>query len=297
MWMLFALLSPAIYTLTNYVDKYLLSTRIKDYNALPIYTASVSFIFGVIWWLCTGMPVLPMQDALIVITTGILTIGYVVLYFKALSSQETSIVILLFQLTPIFSLLLSWIILKENISLAQTIGFAIILIATILLAVPKKKSVRKFPKGFWLIMFCNLIFALTGILMKFVASANTFSHILSYESFGMGIGGMLLFFFIPRIRNSFLKTRKLVIKKGLSIIVLNEILFIIAKSLGFYAFVIGPVALVSVLSNIQVFFAIVLGWILTTVSPKIFHEDISKKGLGIKISAAILLFIGLYLLI
>jgi len=293
MWILFALLSPAVYTITNFVDKYLLSKKVKDYNALPIYTASVSFLFGLIWWIISGCPLLPIKDMGIIIATGIITIFSIVVYFKALSVQETSVVILLFQLSPLFTLVLSSLFLKESLTSMQYIGFFAIFVATCLLALPQGKKSFGLPQGFWLIILYDAMFAIIGVLLKFSTQESSFSQIISYESFGMGIGGLLIYLFIPRIRNAFLKSRKILFKKALPVIVLNEVMFIIAKSLGYYAFVIGPVVLVSVISNVQVFFGLAFGWILTILFPRSFGEDISKKSLLIKATSAFMLFLGL----
>ncbi len=297
MWLLFALLSPAVYTITNFVDKYLLSRKVKDYNALPIYTASVSFLFGLLWWTFTGFPTLPLKDALIIILTGVITIFSIVVYFKALSVQETSIVILLFQLSPLFTLLLSALFLKETVTVRQQTGFFIIFIATCALALPKNRNKWTLPSGFWLIVLYDILFAIIGILLKYSTYESSFNQIIAFESFGMGLGGILIYLFIPRIRNAFLKSRKLLFKKALPIIVLNEVIFVLAKSLGYYAFIIGPVTLVSVLSNVQVFFGLAFGWILTQLFPRSFQEDISKKGFALKLMSALLLFVGLYFMI
>ncbi len=293
MWIIFALLSTALYTATNFVDKYLISRRVKDYNALPIYTAFVSSIFGFIWWAASGFPLLPFNDAFIILTTGIITIFSIVLYFKALSVQETSMVILLFQISPLFTLFLSSIFLRETISINQYIGFTIVLIANTVLALPKKSGRWQMPRGFWLILLYDFMFALVAILLKFSTSKSSFTQILSYESFGMGIGGLLIFCFIPKIRMAFLLSRKKILKNALSAVVLNEILFIIAKSLGYYAYILGSVTLVSTLLNTQVFIGLLFGWILSMSFPKVFNEDISFKALIQKSWTAFLLFIGL----
>lgn len=297
MWIIYALLSPAVYAITNFIDKYLLSRKVKDYNALPIYTASVSFLFGLIWWISAGSPLLQVKDTIIIMITGVITIFAMALYFKALSTQETSVVILLFQLTPIFTLLLSAIFLKEPITIKQYTGFAVVFTATFLLALPKKRKSWQLPQGFWLIILYNIMFASVGIILKYITYKCSFSQIIAYESFGIGVGGVFIYFFIPAIRNAFLKSRKLLFKTALPIIIINEILFIIAKSLGYFAFVIGPVALVSVLSNVQTFYGLLFGWGLTTLLPRSFKEDLSKEGIMMKVTSAILLFIGLYLMV
>lgn len=293
-WLLVAILSPLIYTLTNFVDKYLLANKVRDYNSLPIYTASVSFLFGVLWWIVVGFPNLGWQESGLLILTGIITMFSAVLYFQALSIQETSIVIFLFQLTPVMSWVLAYLLLGESISGRQLSGFLIILVSTLVMVWPDDKW--QLPTGFWLIMAVNFLYAISGIMMKFVSETNSFSQVVGYESLGIGIGGILIFIGIPKIRRAFLTTRKEMVKNALPVVVVNEVLFILAKSLGYFAFMIGPVALVSVVANIQVFFGIILGYSLTRLFPKLFNERVDKKFLRQKIYSAAILFVGLYLL-
>ena len=296
MWILFGLLSPAISAVSNYIDKYLLASKIKDYNAIVIYSAFVAFTFGSFWWVLTGFPILPQKEAAIILITGVITISSYVIYLRALSTEETSSINLFFQIIPLFMLVLSTIFLKESVTIKQYIVFVVIFIATGIFALQSRGDKWYFPISFWLIMLYNLMFAVSGVLLKYASSTSTFSQIISYESFGMGLGGILIYIFIPSIRNSFFKSRKSILKKALHLIVLNEIVYMTAKFLVYYAYVIGPVLLVSVLINTQAFFAILIGWLLTHLYPRIFKENISKKSLFIKAVCAILLFMGVYLM-
>lgn len=72
--------------------------------------------------------------------------------------------------------------------------------------------------------------------------------------------------------------------------------FLLARSLSYYAFALGSVTLASILLNTQVFYGIFLGVILTLIFPRVFRESISKKDLFIKSGAAIILFLGVFLL-
>lgn len=297
MWIVFGLISPFIYTISNFIDKYLLSNVFKDYRGLPIYTALVSFIFGSIVWIIAGFPLLPLWDAVLVLLTGVITIWSFVIYFKALSYEETSKIIILFQLIPLFSLCFGIFFLKESISIKQTVGFIGILFGSMLITIDFTAKAWKLPPTFILILLFDLMVALSGFLMKFVLNANSFWHVFSYESFGIGLGGLILFLFVPAIRKSFFKSRKKQKKSTLGIIVVNEMIFLTAKSTMYYAFTLGPLALVSVLGNTQVFFGIIIGILLTVLYPNIFKENISPAGIRIKIISSILLFISLYLLV
>lgn len=295
-WILVALSAPATYATVTFIDKYLLSRHIKDYNAMPIYTSIVAFIAGVIFWFINGFPVLPLQDTLIVLTTGILTGFSLIAYFKALSQEDTSNITILFQMFPIITLLLSLLFLKESINLFQLIGFLLVLSSGVIISLKKSKKRTHISSVFWLIFLYDLLWASAGVLMKFAINANSFAQVLNYESWGIAIGGAIIFILFGDVRSAFLKSLKKVKAKTLLIIGFNEGVFVIAKSLTFFAFSLGPAALVSVLETTQTFFAIIYGYLLTLLFPSIFNEDISRKGLNKKLLAAFIALTGIFLI-
>lgn len=295
-WLFFAILSPALYAVVNFIDKYILEKEITDYKVLPVYTAIVSFFAGTIFWLAAGSPLLPAKDALIVILTGILTAWSLYLYFKVLAKEETSLVIFLFQLTPVFVLIFSFVFLRETISIKQQLGFFLVFTAVLIVSFKKTAKTPLSNSVFWLMILFDIISAFCAILIKYAVSANSFVKILSYESWGIFLGGLSICLFAPSIKKAFLKSLKTLRAKTIKILFINESLFVLAKALFFLAISLGPVALVSVLEGVQLFFGIAYGLILTFVFPKIFQEDISVKGLTVKITAALILFGGIVLI-
>lgn len=294
-WIVPALLAPAVYTVVNFIDKYIVSKEVKDYRGMPIYGTIMGFIVGTIFWIITGFPLLPLKDALIVFATGTLTIWGAALYFKAISLEDASKLILLFQSTPIFTLILAFLLLGEKISLLQFGGFILILTAIFAVSMEKGKTEIRVSETFWLIVLVNIMWALGGVLIKFAIGVNSFTKILSYESWGLGIGGALLYLIFPGTRNAFNESIRTVRKKALAIMFLNELIFVIAKSITFFAYSIGTASLVSVVGSTQVFFGIVYGYLLTVFAPKIIKEDISKKELLKKIASAMVLLMGLWM--
>lgn len=294
-WIAFALLSPVIYALVNFLDKYILQKEITDYTILPFYASMVSFIAGMIFFVATGFPLLPFKDGLLVIITGILTIWSLVLYFKVLSREATSIIIFLFQLIPVFVLILSIILLKETIQVKQYFGFALIFIATLIVTL-KRHSGKSSLSTFAFMCVFNLISATTVILIKFAINVTSFSSILSYESWGIGVGGIILYLTFSPYRKRFHESLCIVRKKTLGVLLINETMYVVAKSFGFLAYSLGPVALVSVIGTSQVFFGFLYGALLTMFFPTIFKEDVSRKGLMKKVAAAILLFVGIWII-
>lgn len=279
-WVLLALLAPAVYTLNNFIDKYLVSNRIKDYRAIFIYSAIVGLGAGSLIWLLTGMPIFDRFDASIVLLTGMLTVWGLPLYFKALAEEETTTIIILFQTIPIISLILAFFILGETITVQQILGFILIFICATLATLKKTKGkIFQISPAFFYVLLFNFMWALAGVLIKFTINATSFTKILPYESWGIGIGGLVLFILFPGIRKAFLKSLKTLKKPTIGIVVSNEVVFVTAKAVTFLAYSLGPVALVSVLGGTQVFFGIIYGTILTILFPKLFKEDIDKNTL------------------
>lgn len=294
-WLFFALLAPLIYAIVVDVDKYILEKEIPDYRGMPIYSAMAASIFGIILWVTTGFPILSLRDSLLIILTGMLTVWGLATYFKALSDDEASKVTIFFQMTPVIILVMSYFFLKEAISFNQFLGFLLILFATTFISVGKKGIALSLSSSFFLILFTDFLWASAYVLFKFVVNANSFSRVISYESMGIALGGLVLYVFFPSIRKSFLKARKKIKKRVFGFIFLNESIFVLSRLCTYLAISLGPVALVEVVAGTQVFFAILYGAILTLLAPKIFKEDISREGLVKKLAMGGFVLIGLYL--
>lgn len=299
-WVFYSLLYPMIYASTNFVDKYLLSGI--NSRIMPIYTALVGLIAGVIFFVLTGFPIIPLRDTILILTTGILNTLSLIVYFKVLDCTETSRVNILFEIIPLFVLVLGYLFLGETITFIQFIGFVIVLSSIITIAYFEEGNAidEKIPHQlskttvFVYIVIYDLMFAISAVLAKFVMSETSFNAILSYESLGIGLGGMIILVSSKTIRNEFLESN--ISMKQKYFVGANETLFVLAKTITFYAFSLGPVALVSVIGAIQPLIAVLMGWLLTICLPKVFSETISKKSLSVKFFAAIAIIFGIYLI-
>ncbi len=292
-WLFYALLSPIIYTVVNFIDKYVVEHRVKDYRAMPIYGSITGAVVGTLFWMITGYPALPLQDCLILFLSGSLTIWGAALYFNAMSRSETSVIILLLQSLPIFTLVFSFVLLGERLSFPQMIGFIFLMSASLLASFRKSRRRTKLDISFWLIIATNIFWAAAAVLVKFSVTNLSFSQILSYESWGIGLGGVALLILLPQTRSAFIQSAQKSSKGTLLIFFTNELIFVGAKSITYYAYSIGPVSLVSVVNGIQPFIGLLYGWLLTALFPKQFSEDISKKGLAHKGALGILALVGL----
>lgn len=295
-WIFLALLAPAIYSVVNFVDKYVVEHKVKDSRGMPLYGAITAAIFGASVWLIAGMPTIHAKNASLLLISGIITMFGFALYFRALEISQTSYIIGLLQTTPVFVLVLSAIFLHESLTLLQFLGFLMIFCAALMLSVDKVEKKIRLTRAFYYIIIANILFAIGAIVIKFTVDLNGLVPILVYESWGLAIGGAVLAVAFVSIRRAFIKSFRSVGSSTLAIMFLNESLFVISKSITFYAISLGPVALVSVLSGTQVFYGILYGLVLTLMYPRIFHEDIARQDLWRKILLSGMLFLGIGLI-
>lgn len=296
-WIVFALCAPVFDTIVNFIDKYLVGEKLDDYRALPIFMGIVGTIAGLVLLAFRGFNLLPGLDMILLIFAGVLTYFSIYYYFKTLDFEETSIVVLLFQASPIITLALSALFLREVITLQQLFGFILVLAASTSVSINSVESGKfSLSKSFYYIMASNIFWSCSAILYKYTAESNDFVTTLGIEGIGIGVGALIAFSFDKKIRRAFVTSMPKVSLTVLSLLTLNELLSLAGKWIVFWAVLLGPVALVDVVVSVQVFYAILAGWILTRMFPKIFKEDISKKGLLLKTVAAFTLLIGVYLI-
>ena len=295
-WLFSALFGAAIHAIANFIDKYILEKEISDYKAIPIYTAIVSLIFGLVFWSFTGFPLLSPRDGAIVLITGVLSAFALVFYFKALSVEETSTVIILFQMIPDITIILSFLLLKETITIIQFVGFLCVLTATTLISFKKSRTGKTFSPAFFYILLFDFIQAISAILVKYALNLNSFTTIVSWESVGLAFGGIIIYIFFSSIRKAFHHSIHTIRKRVVFIIAFNDVLFIAGKLFFFFGFSKGAVSLVKVLESTQVFFGILFGVLLNLAYPMIFKEKITRHKLLRKLIASLILIEGIILI-
>ncbi len=293
-WIIPALIAPFLNAIVNFIDKYLVTRQVKNCLAMQLYTSIVSFCFGVLVWAGLGFPSFGGLSVFYELAAGVLFSVAGIGYYYVLSRKDVSDMIFLYALTPVFVFLFANFILREAISYSQFLGFLLILSAAISVSARKKANIPLLSFTAFLILGMDILFALAIVMVKLAFNASSFAVMLVYEGWGLGLGGILIYFFSARMRSAFWENFKTTSVKAFGIIGISETLTVLLNWIGYYALSIGPVALVSVVGGVRPFFAIILGYLLTLFIPSAISEDISKETLSRKILAAIILTIGLY---
>lgn len=304
-WILCALLAPLFSTITNFIDKYIIGDRIQNPQVISLFMAAMGLLAGSVVWVVNDFTSLPTTEALIVLLAGCLSFVSWVYYFKGLAVEETSIVILLFQISPIFTLILSFLFLSEGISFEQLLGFILILGATTAVSLKNVTSDKinasgknKFglSEAFWDINRANLFWAISAVILKFSIDQSSLREVLPYEAWGLGLGGIIFLLGSKKLRTSARRELRSMSLSTIAYLSVSEVFALLSRWVTILAFSLGPIALVDVIVGVQVFYGILIGWFLTHTLPKTFNENISRSGLLVKLLAACVLFFGLLLI-
>lgn len=293
-----ALIPPALWSITNYIDKYLISKYFKggSIGALMIFSSIIGvFIMPVIYFFEKDVLNIELLYILILIINGAIYIFGMLPYFYALEKDEASVVVPLFQLIPIFSYILAIIFLKETLSVLQILASLIIIFGAMLLSYDLENRKVKF-KIFCLMFLASFLVALNGLIFKIIAIKSNFLVTSFWEYCGFILVAIFLYIFIRSYRKQFLKVLKYNKVSVLSINGLNEIINIIAKMIMNFATLLMPLAIAWVANGFQPFFIFLFGIIITLFFPRLGKENIKKSVLTQKFIAIAIMFIGVILL-
>lgn len=241
-WIIFAILGPFLFTLNNFLEKYLVEKKIKDPVAIIIFGEVIALTIGVLAISIKGFPSLDLFNVIILLTSGALLTYYQIPYFKALAIDDASRVVPLFQLVPIFTLVMSFVFLKESLTAFQLIGFAILLLGGFVLGNDKLEGATFKPRpAFWLMVVSSFLYSITGVLFKLGTANQDFWTTYFYQTIGLGLGA-LVFLFKSAVRDSVKQELTTLTKSSLTIIFINQLIFIGALLSLAYAYTLAPVS-------------------------------------------------------
>jgi uncharacterized membrane protein len=298
-WFLIALIPPAIWSATNHFDKYLVSKYFKGggVGALMMFSSIIGvFILSIIAIIHPEVLNYPIAQGLLIALNGFLYLLATLPYLYALQKDEASIAVPMFQLIPVFTFFLAWLILGETLSISQMIGGILIIIGAIVISLElseievKKISIKK--DVLFLMTLSSILYSLNFLFFKYFALNAEFWTTSFWEYTGFAIFSVLLFVFVKKYRDEFLSVLKVNKVSVLTLNGINEVLNIIAKLSFNFVSLLAPITLIWIVNGFQPFFVFLYGIILTLFFPHISQENITKKHLTHKLLAISIMFIG-----
>ena len=300
-WFFIALVGPFLYALTNYIDKILLEKYFKHggVGTILLFSSLLSVIALPFLFLMDPMVFsVGAKNILVLSVVGILNVGVLWCYLIALEKDEASVVIVFYQLVPVFGGILGYFFLGEILTSMQIIAMMIIIIGTTIIAFEIDSDNRfKLRKRAVLPMLAaSLFWATGGVIFKSVALEENVWRSLFWEHLMLTVVGIIIFVFIRSYRTNFLFAIKNNSKAVLSLNGINELIYIGGNITVAYAYLLAPIGLVLLTESFQPIFVLFIGLFLTFFFPKVIVEKIQAKHIWQKILAICITGVGTYLL-
>ena len=129
MWLLLAFSGPVCWAVSTHIDKYLVDRYFRDSDTavLMLFTALTGVaLLPLIWWIEPAI-LKPAPAAIaVMIVSGVLYMGAMLFYLRAIQTEEASVVAPLFQANTLFTFLLGYLFLHETLGWAQGAGAVLV---------------------------------------------------------------------------------------------------------------------------------------------------------------------------
>lgn len=295
-------LASFLWGITNYIDKYLVSkiSRNGDCKGLIVFSSLVAgIIMAPVFLVVNNFSIdINIKYFLLILLSSTFVLLSTSLYLKALSKSETSIVIAMFQLLPVFGYLWGLIFLNQVLTANQIIGGIIVIISSV--ATTYEINNNKFSKerlfALLLMIGASIASSIYFLLFNLSTKRIDFNVVVFWYQICLLINGILLIIFSKKHRISFLALIKSNGKKVAGYNILNEIINSIANMLVNFATTIAPLAIVLTMNGLQPFFVFLIGLIGAIIFPNAFDENNSTKNVIQKIVCIVIGIVGLTIL-
>ncbi len=300
-WFLIAIIGPFLYALTNHIDKIILEKYFRQggIGTLLLFSSLLSAI---------SLPFVYLADPrvfavsslhlLILAIVGMLDVLVLACYLIALKNDEASVVVVFYQLMPVFGYILGYFILGETLTRLQLLAMVLVIFGTIIISfeADSENKFRLRKRTILPMVAASFFWATEGVLFKAVALEENFLRSFFWEHVMLTIMGIIIFAFMRTYREHFLSAIRNNSKAILALNVINEVLYMLGNFAFSGAFMLAPVALVLLTQSFQPLFVLGIGIFLTIFFPKITAEKIHASHLWPKFIAILITGIGAYLL-
>ncbi len=294
-WLFFALLAPVLYASSSFIDKYMVEKQIKHYSTYVILGGFLAVPFSLLVFITQRVPPIIWQNAALMVVAGVLVELALLPYVKAILIDDVSQVTPAFQIIPVMVYAMSYVFLGERLSANELAGAALVLLGAYLVSVGRKGAyLFHLRKSSGWVLLASVMWATPSVILRYISGQYSYSTAVAYEYVGVALGAFALFF-VPAFRRGFVLDIPAIKPSAWGIIIANEVLYLGAALVGYYAIAIAPaLALASSLISTMPFFALVIGLVLSVWFPHIVKENIEKGTVFIKVVSIVFILAGVW---
>ena len=304
-WFFIAILAPLFWSINTHFDKFILSkySRGRGVGSVFLFSTFFSAIIAIAVFIFKYNEIVlytNFQNFLLFLIPGFFSALGFYFYLQSLRTEESSVVVALYQLSPVFAYFLGYIFLGEILTLTQILAALLVLVGAGSLSfdldeIEGKILIKWGMVGF--IALSALFFAFNDVLFKkFTIFQGSFVTSLFWQHLGIFFIGVSFFLLSKNFREDFFTLIK---NNRIKIFVLNgfsEFFYVLGNLLSNLATLFVPVVLVLVVNTYQTVFTFIIGISLTLFLPHIITEKISRRHLIQRILAIVVILLGSYFL-
>ena len=290
--LLLGIIAAFFWSLTNIIDKYLTARHAEDGDVWGILILSC-FFPAILLPICISLSTVsaPLPEITLLVFTGGLMVGWIFFYLKALTEDDTSVVMTLLVLAPFFSLIFSHFILGETLSSIQMIGGGLLILGSLIVSYTPVQHSFNFKLIFYAVS-ASTIMGLMHTLFKFSTIQDEFWRSMFWRSGGMVLVGILLCLCVPHIWRKFFHFTKHYLGSGLTLNTTNESLTLLGDTLFGFAVLLAPIALIQTTEAYQPLFIICITFILSRFGFDSISEDYTRLTIFRKVFGISIIIIG-----
>lgn len=293
-WLFLSVLGTASISATSIIDKLILNRYVQNSTAYLISLVIVQQIFAILILAVRG-PGMLYSSPLIGLITGFVLMAAWIAYLRALQLEEVSRVMSLTFVYPVFIFLATGL-LGEALPLKSYAGAALLLISAFLASYrrsPGRNFMAFSPALKYLFCFWILI-AAYSVLVKMLLMQMDELQIYVLSSLGSLLATAPLLA-IRAIRSESLA----IFHRGrlvVGAVILEEIFDFSGRICMIFAYALGSVALVSSVGALQPLIVLSYIVVLSLFWPGLIREEIGRDTLALKLTAVILVALGIFLI-
>ena len=295
MWLVFALLSPALYAISEICDNFLVNKKFKHPLVLIFFTSLFNLFYAPILFYFQSPVMPPLSTLPIFILLGFVNVAYLYPYYRGLKADDTSVAISFLAIERIMVPILAFLLVGEVLKFSQYLGIFIIIASVILLGLHHAKSKFKLSKGVWYISLAGLFLALEGVLLKMLFQEGV--------SVSTAIGGEALFSLIFSFSLLFLPKIRRDVRAFFPAFLALAPLFFIEELFTFlglltegYAISLTSVSVVKGITMAAPFYLLIYAWLGGGIFPSLFKENLHRRNVLKKLGLFAILIVGILLI-
>jgi drug/metabolite transporter (DMT)-like permease len=293
-WIVLGVAAQVLATGAVFIDKGVISRHQPHPLTLLSMVGLSNLALALILVVLDGWPRLQIGVTLAALGSGVLLVCYLIPYFVALQQSDASAVGTLFQLSPLWTLLLAALLLAEHPSALQYVGFAVVLVGALSIELASGAQ-RPHGRTIALMAGASLLAALGAVLAKHAYNGAGFWDVTLLVSVGAVAGSSVAVLVSPR-RSEVVRQLRSLPAGVFAAMALAETLNLGFEVLYLTAISRGPVGLVSVTEGAQPAILVIGGALLSVALPKLFSERTDRRALSKRMVGAVVVVAGLGML-